>query len=499
MNRQIRRVAAAVGVLMLALFLNLNFVQVVKGGSYRNNPNNQRVILDEYSTPRGQIVVDGKAIAQSVATDDELKYLRVYPDGPVYAPITGYYSLVYGKDGIEEAEDAVLSGTDNRLIGSRISGILTGRDPKGGSVVLTLNDAAEQAAYKALAGRPGAVVALDPATGAILAAVTSPSYDPNTISSHDTATDQANWDALQPKVAPLTPMLNRAFQQTYPPGSVFKVIVSAAALKAGIKPTDEIAAPRLLTLPDTGGTTLQNFDGESCGANGLDTFANALAISCNTAFAGLGLKLGAPAIEQEATEFGLTGQPLSVPLTVDGSTVGPINSFGDLAHASIGQQSVRVTPLQVAMIAAAVANGGSLMQPYLVDQQRAPDLSILSQTQPKQLSQVLPQSLDEQLVQMMVGVVQYGTGTKAQITDIPGVTVGGKTGTADTGIFVNGQQTPPHAWFAGFANQNGVPKIAVAVVLENGGVNGNETTGGLAAAPVAKAVMEAYLQSPAGH
>ena len=306
MNRQIRKVAAAVGVLMLALFVNLNYVQVVKGDSYRDNPGNRRVILTEYSTPRGQIVVDGKAIAQSVATADELKYLRQYPGGPVYAPLTGYYSLVYGKDGLEQSEDSVLRGTDSRLLGSRITDILTGRDPKGGSIVLTIDDATQQAAYKALGGRAGAVVALDPNTGAILAAVTSPSYDPNLISSHDTTTDTTNWNALQPNVAPANPMLNRAFQQNYPPGSVFKVIVSAAALKAGIKPTDQIPAPKVLTLPNTNGSTLQNFDGESCGNGDTDSFTDALVISCNTAFASLGLKLGQSAIENEAQMFGST-------------------------------------------------------------------------------------------------------------------------------------------------------------------------------------------------
>ena len=231
MNRQIRRVAAAIGVLMAALFVNLNYVQVVKGSDYANNPKNQRIILNEYSTPRGQIIVDGSPIAQSVKTNDELKYLREYSNGPVYAPLTGFYSLVYGKDGLEDAEDSVLSGTDPRLLGNRVTSILTGRDPKGGSVVLTINAAAQHAAYKALAGRKGAVVAIDPTTGAILAAVSSPSYDPNQLSSHNVDTIDAAHAALT--ADPDDPLLNRAFQQNYPPGSVFKVIVAAAALKSG--------------------------------------------------------------------------------------------------------------------------------------------------------------------------------------------------------------------------------------------------------------------------
>jgi penicillin-binding protein A len=499
-NRQIRRVAAAVGVLMLALLVNLNFVQVVKSDSYRENPNNRRVILTEYSTPRGQIVVQGRNIADSVITPDELKYLRKYPEGPVYAPLTGFYSLIYGKNGLEDTEDAVLEGTDNRVFGSRIADILTGRDPKGGSVLLTINDAAQQAAYKAMAKQKGAVVAIDPSTGAILAAVSLPSYDPNLLSSHDQTAITAYWNSLDPSSSE-SPLANRAFQQNYPPGSVFKVIVSAAALKAGVKPTDQIPAPTTLVLPDTNGHTLQNFNGESCGNGKTDTFANALAISCNTAFAQLGLTLGQDAVEQEAALFGLDGTQRSVPLNVAASRVGQIASLGDLAHASIGQQNVRITPLQGAMIAAAVANHGTLFMPYLVAQERAPDLSVISQDDGKnQLSQVLDSDPDDLLVQMMVGVVQTGTGTAAQIKDIPGVVVGGKTGTADTGVFdAKGNQTPPHAWFTGFADKNGVAKIAVAVLVENGGVNGNETTGGIAAAPVAKAVMEAYLKSAAGN
>jgi peptidoglycan glycosyltransferase len=497
MNRQIRRVSAAVGVLMLALFLNLNYVQVVRGNDYRDNPANQRVILNEYSTPRGQIIVQGTAIAQSTKTKDELKYLREYSAGPVYAPVTGYYSIVYGKNGLEDNEDAVLSGTDPRLLGSRITDILTGRDPTGGSVVLTLNAAAQQAAYTAMAKQKGAVVAIDPRTGAILAAVSTPSFDPNALSSHNTDSINTTWKTLL--ADPAQPLLNRAFQQNYPPGSVFKVVVSAAALKAGTKPADQISAPTVLPLPGTDNQTLVNFNNEKCGNGTTDSFADALAISCNTAFAALGLKLGESAIQDEAKLFGIDDTARSVPLAVARSTTGPINSPGDLAHASIGQQSVRITPLQAAMISAAVANRGTLMEPYLVAQQRAPDLSVLSQTIPRQLSQVLDSDLNDQLAVMMVGVVQQGTGKAAQITDIKNVTVGGKTGTADTGVFVDGKQTPPHAWFTGFANLDGIPQIAVAVVIENGGVDGDETTGGLAAAPVAKAVMEAYLAGVAGH
>jgi penicillin-binding protein A len=298
---------------------------------------------------------------------------------------------------------------------------------------------------------------------------------------------------------------------------VFKVIVSAAALSdpaAKVTPDTKIPAPngywpfdpkKTSACPnDPTSSCVENFDGETCDNGKTATLAFALAKSCNTAFAALAVeKLGGQKVADEAKLFGFDGDQLQVPLDVARSTVGSSDDLADqgkLAHSSFGQQDVRITPLQAAMISAAVANGGSLMQPYLVQQELSSNLSVLSDTKPSQLSQVLEPGQNQALQAMMEGVVTSpeGTGKAAAITDLPGVVVGGKTGTADTGIFKNGKQTPPHAWFSGFALQNGNPKIAVAVIIENGGVNGDETTGGLAAAPVAKAVMEAYLRSTAG-
>ena len=500
MNRQIRKVAGAVGVLMLALLVNLNFVQVVKGDDYRNNSGNQRVILDEYSNPRGAIVVDGTQVAESIATTDELKYLRRYPEGPIYAPATGFYSLLYGRTGIEDAENGVLSGTDDRLFAQRVADILTGRNPQGGSVDLTLNKAAQEAAYRDMAGKRGAVVALDPSTGAILTMVSMPSYDPNKLSSHDADAIETEWKQLT-QHDPTNSLLNRALGQTYPPGSVFKIMVAAAALKAGIKPSDRIPAPDVLKLPGTQSATLQNFGGERCGDGKTDTLDHALTISCNTAFAQLCLTLGEQTIRNETNLFGLDQQQRPVPLAVAGSTIGPVIDQAALAQTCIGQRDVRVTPLQAAMLSAAVANQGVLMKPYLVKDERAHNLSVLSATQPSQQSTVIDPTLDQDLVTMMEHVVSQGTGTPAQITDLPGVVVAGKTGTADNGpVDANGNPTlAPHAWFSGFALQNGNAKIAVAVIIENGGVTGNETTGGKAAAPVARDVMEAYLRSVGVH
>src|SRR6266540_1976979 len=460
MNRQIRSVAVVVGLLIAALLLNLNFVQVVKSDSYRNNKNNKRVILNEYSNPRGSIIVQGSSIAESVATKDELKYLRKYPGGAAYAGLTGWYSLIYGRNGLEDAEDGLLSGGDSRLLGSRITDLLTGRTPKGGSVALTINKAAQRAAYAALDGRRGAVVALDPRTGAILAATSAPSYDPSVLSSH-------NLD------------------------SIFKVIVAAAALKVGKKTSDQIAAPTVLQLPDGG--TMRNFNGETCGNGKTTSLISALTISCNTAFGQLGVDLGQQAVEDEANLFGMDGQERNVPLTAVRSTTGQIDNGSQLAQSSIGQFNVQMTPLQAAMIAAAVENDGMLMQPYLVQQELAPNLSVLDSTSPQKLNDVLDPTLDQQLKKMMVNVVQNGTGTAARIPD---VTVGGKTGTADNDD-AKGHHRAPHAWFTGYAEDPTHP-IAVAVVLENAGVRGDESAGGLAAAPVAQKVMQAYLDDMRG-
>jgi peptidoglycan glycosyltransferase len=522
MNGPIRKVAIALLVLFAAMFVNLNFVQVVKGSEYRNHPGNSRVLLAEYSSPRGQIVVQGAAIASSKSTKDELKYLRTYPQGPEYAAVTGYYSFVYGTNAMENAENSVLSGNDHRLFGSQLADLFTGRSPRGGSVELTLNKAAQDAAYKAMRNgdgtfRRGAVVALEPTTGAILAVVSTPSYDPNKLSTHSSEKNTSYYASLQSKKGdpnPPNPLLNRAFNQLYAPGSVFKVVDSAALLKGGAKPTDQVPAPnsywplepkRKDPCPaNLRAPCVENFEGETCQNGTTASLAFALAKSCNTAFAQLAVeKIGATALKDEAGLFGFDGPQLDTPLGVSRSTIGADKVLEDkaaLAQTSFGQRDVRITPLQGAMISAAVANNGTLMQPYLVQKELGPNLKVLTNTDAKQLNQVIDPGLDEGLKSMMLGVVKNpeGTGHAADITDIPGVAVAGKTGTADTGIFVNGKETPSNAWFSGYALLNGNAKIAVAVIIENGGVNGSETTGGLAAAPVAKAVMEAYLKSSAG-
>ncbi len=475
MNRSLRRVAFAALLMFGALLVNANIVQVGQAESLKNNPENHRILYSEYSHRRGAIVVDGHAVALSKRVHDQYKYLRTYPGGAVYAPITGYYSFNYGSTGIESAENDILSGDSDKLFVRRLSDYFTGRTPQGGAVDLTIQDKAQQIAYQALAGKRGAVVALDPRTGAILALATAPSFDPAQLATHDFRAGSRAYRQLSHD--PASPLLDRAISQTYPPGSTFKVITTAAALASGrFTPSSQLPAPNELSLPQTT-HKLQNFQGEQCNGGGNISLADALRVSCNTAFGGLGLRLGQSEIRKQANAFGFD-HSLSIPMGVARSSYPSNLSKPEVAFSAIGQDSDAVTPMQMAMVAAGVANGGVVMQPYLVAKTLAPDLSTLSTASPHEFSRATSATVASQLTQMMQSVVTNGTGTAAQI---PGVSVAGKTGTAE-----NQPGQPTHAWFIGFAPAQN-PQVAVAVLIEHGGV------GGTAAAPIAREVMQAVL------
>ena len=480
MNAPLRRVAISVLVLFTLLIVNVNVIQVVRSEELRSDGRNTRVLVEEYDSERGSIVVSGTEIANSVPTDDRLTYLRQYPQGEVYAPVTGYYSLVYGNAQLERAADDVLSGDDARLFTRRLADLFTGRDPSGGDVVLTMDPAVQETAMAGLDGVTGAVVALDPSTGAVLGMASTPTYDPNQLSSHEPAAIREYSDQLDGQE--IDPRLNRAIDGRYSPGSIFKVVVSAAALSTGeYTPDTVIPAPQELVLPGTS-TPLENFGGSACAPSGRQSLLDALTVSCNTAFAQLGIDLGEQQVRDMAEAFGITGEGLEIPLTVEGSTLGEIENDAQLGVSSIGQQDVQLTPLQAAMIASAVANDGTLMSPYLVDQVRAPDLSVIDQTDPEELSEPFSADVADQLTEMMSSVVENGSGRRAKV---PGVTVAGKTGTAENA-------GPDHNWFIGFAPADD-PQIAVAVFVANGG-----GTGGDVSAPIARDVMQAYLDGQGG-
>jgi len=475
MNRSIRRTALAVLVMFTALLVNSNIVQVGEAKSLKADPRNVRVLYSEYSHRRGAILAGTHAVALSRRVHDAFKYLRVYPGGPMYAPLTGYYSIDIGASGVEQAENGVLAGTSDKLFVHRLSDYFTGRTPQGGSVTLTVNARAQQVAFNALAGKRGAVVALNPQTGAVLALASSPSYDPSPLASHNSQDIERAWKGLLRRND--APLLDRAISQTYPPGSTFKVITAAAALSSGrFQPSSLLDAPNQLSLPQTT-HKLQNFQGEQCGGGGRITLTQALTVSCNTAFGGLGLRLGAARIKQQAEAFGF-GRSLSIPMPVAHSVFPGSIPPPQVAFSAIGQFSDAVTPLQMAMVAAGVANNGVVMKPFVVAKTSAPDLSTLSVTRPQQFSRAVSPPVAGELRAMMENVVRSGTGQAAQI---PGITVAGKTGTAEN---VPGQ--PTHAWFIGFAPANN-PQVAVAVIVEHGGV------GGQTAAPIAQQVMRAVL------
>ena len=477
MNAPLRRVAISVLVLFTLLIINVNYIQVVRSDELRNDAGNTRVLAEEYDRERGSIVVAGDPIALSKATDDRLTYLRQYPQGGLYAAVTGYYSLVYGNTAMERAENEVLAGSDPRLFVRRLADLFTGRDPSGGDVVLTLDPAVQKAAMDDLDGKVGAVVALDPSTGAVLGLASTPTYDPNVLSSHEPQKIRAYAEQLG--AGKPDPRSNQAIGERYAPGSVFKVIVSAAALEDGYTPESMLKAPNVLDLPGTD-VTLKNFGGEKCNGGADQSLIDALTVSCNTAFAQLGMDLGEDKVRAMAEAFGMDDEKMEIPLPVTGSGVGDIDGKAALAQSSIGQLDVAMTPLQAAMVAAAVANDGSLMKPYLVDQVRAPDLTVIDRTDPEQFKEPISADIANQLTTMMISVVEKGSGKAARL---PGVQVAGKTGTAQVGGDV-----PDHNWFIGFAPADD-PKIAVAVFVKNGG-----GTGGGVAAPIAHDVLQAYLQ-----
>lgn len=483
MNAPLRRLSVAVLLLFGLLLLNANYLQVVRADALHTDSNNSRLIAEEYSRERGPILVGNNPVVSSVETDDQLKYLRRYTDGELYAPATGFYSLVYGANGIERESNSVLAGTDDSLFVRRIIDLLTGVQPKGGSVKLTLDAKAQRAAYRGLqrTGGKGAVVAIDPTTGAILALVSSPSYDPNLLSSH--STDDVRRDYERLSGARSRPMLNRALRQTYPPGSTFKIVTAAAALESGrYSPDTEVLNDPELELPLTS-ATLPNFDNAPCSSAGPPTLTDALKRSCNAAFGQIGLELGADALRDQAEKFGFN-QAFEVPTRSVVSRFPEDPDEPQTAQSAVGQFDVRATPLQMAMVAAAVANRGVLMEPYLVQQVIAPDLVVLDSTRPKEVGAAMSPQTAAALAQMMTAVVDDGTGTNAAIE---GVKVAGKTGTAQ-----QGGNRKPHAWFISFAPSDGEPAVAVAVVIEDGGgraeVSGNEL-----AAPIARDVMRAVL------
>lgn len=490
MNRPIRNLAVACLVMFLALMINVTYVQFVQADSLNAKNGNKRVINEEFSRDRGAILVDGKAVAESVKSKDEYKFKRRYPDGDLYAPLTGYFSYIFGRGAIENSENRVLSGSDNRLFVNRLVDLISNKQPKGGSVELTIDPLAQKTASDGLKAlgkdTKGAVAAIDPQTGAVLAMVTQPSYDPNLLASHDFDAVQKSWTSLTTDTD--QPMINRTTQQTLPPGSTFKLVTAAAALENGVVDNidDKVKAGARLTFPGIQ-YTLPNENGGNCGGDKI-TFERALNVSCNVAFGGLALKIGQDKLAAQAARFGFGTDPLTgLPMNPSRFTSQESKlEAPQLAQSGIGQFEVAATPLQMAMVAAGIANDGTVMKPYVVDTVRAPNLRILDRTQPESLDNqpAISSGNARKLREMMVSTVQVGTATSARI---PNVEVGAKTGTAQSTA-----DRPPYAWFVSYA-KDGDKQVAVAVLVESSDTARDEIAGGRLAGPIARSVMEAVI------
>ncbi|MCW2591495.1 MAG: cell division protein FtsI/penicillin-binding protein 2 [Mycobacterium sp.] len=488
MNTSLRRISVAIMALIVLLLANATLTQVFTADGLRADPRNQRILLDEYSRQRGQISAGGQLLAYSMSTNGHFRFLREYPNPLAYAPVTGFYSLQYSSTGLEHAEDSILNGSDERLFGRRLADFFTGRDPRGGNVATTINPSVQEAAWDAMqqgCSGPckGAVVALEPSTGKILAMVSSPSFDPNLLASHDGATQSNAWQQLRDDHD--SPLVNRAISETYPPGSTFKVITTAAALQAGATPSTPVTTASRIPLPDST-ATLENYGGTSCGSGPTTTLREAFAKSCNTAFVELGIKTGADAMRNAARAFGLDTPLPPTPLQVADSTVGPIDDAAALGMTSIGQKDVALTPLQNAMIAATIANDGVTMQPYLVEDLKGPDLANINTTAPHELRRAVSAQVADTITGLMIDAEQV-TSQKGAIS---GVQIASKTGTAEHGT--DPRNTPPHAWYIAFAPAK-APKVAVAVLVENGG-DRLSATGGALAAPIGRATIAAALR-----
>jgi peptidoglycan glycosyltransferase len=478
MNRPIRRVAFVAMIMFALLLANGTFMMVFRQESLAAQPQNRRVRDAEFAQDRGSILAADKTeIAATVAVKDRFKFQRTYPAGSLYTPITGFYSYDHARSALESSYNTQLAGTDGALFVRRIIDLATNRTPAGASVQTTIVPKVQKAAAKALGNQKGAVVALDPQTGAVLAIVTSPTYDANEIASHDIVKADKAYTRLA--TAANNPMSNRAIREIYPPGSTFKLVTAAAALAAGKTPTTKVASPDKLRLPNTNSYLTNS---TNCGGT-TTTIQHALEVSCNTAFANLGLQVGQDALRTQADKFGFDQRHLS-DLSGVASRFPDNMDAAQTALSSIGQFDVAASPLQMAMVTSAIANDGALMDPYVVSMVQSPDLNPLSTHKPVKLSQAMTPENAKLMKQMMISVVANGTGHNAKIA---GVVVGGKTGTAQSD-----PKRKPFAWFTSFAPATS-PKVAVAVIVEDADIPRNDIAGSRVAAPIAKAVMEAVL------
>jgi len=483
MNKELRRLSIVILVMFLALFGATSWIQVVQAEALSENPRNTRALYDSYQVQRGAILAEGAAIAYSVPSDDIYSFQRVYTDAEMWAPVTGYINPMLGSaTGLEAAMNQELSGSSGSAFFQRVEQIFTGQTPRGSNVSISLDPQVQRAAYDALGDLQGAVLAIEPDTGRVLAMVSSPSFDTNLLAVHDDAAVTETYAALE--ADPLDPLGNRAIAGALnPPGSTFKLVVASAALASGeYTPESTFDNPARWQLPGSS-DSISNSGGGTCGPGETVTLATALALSCNIPMAQLAVQLGDNAIREEAEKYGFNSS-FELPLVSTASTYPRALDDAQTALSGFGQGDVRATPLQMAMVSAGVANEGVVMNPRMVDRVIGPDLSTQQVFEDSEFQRALSEEDAATMTQMMVANVRDGIASGARIE---GVEVAGKTGTAE-----NGPDDPYTLWFTGFAPAED-PQVAVAVVIEDGGGLGQSGLSNRIAAPIGKAVMEAVL------
>jgi penicillin-binding protein A len=472
-NARIRNLFGLVTGLFVVLIAFTTYWSVFEADELEANRANKRPLLEEQQIRRGLILArDGTVIARNRAVGESPRfYERIYPEGGLFGHPVGYSFVERGRVALEREYNDDLTGKTDEF--ETLLDEVRGREREGNDVFTNLDPQAQQVARDGLAGRAGSVVALDPRTGRVRVLVSIPGYDPNEI--------PKRFSNL--RKAPGSPLLDRAVQSGYPPGSTFKVVTATAALDSGrYTPTSVVngKSPKRI-----GGVPLSNFGNEDFG---LITLTTALTNSVNTVWAEVGEKLGKGRMYEYMNRYGFDRKPL-IDLPPDemrssgvygrrGRVLGPSDAI-DIGRVAIGQERLQVTPLQMALVAAGVANGGSLMRPHLVRTVKDRDGRVVREVKPSEQSQVMKPETAAQLAQMMTNVVKEGTGTAAALE---GIDVGGKTGTAERGGTIN------QAWFIGFAPAKN-PRVAIAATVE-------QTTGqgGTVAAPIAKQVMQSLLQ-----
>ena len=486
MNKPIRTVSIFFMLLFVVLMVNATYYQFVAAESLNDRPENRRITEAAYSSERGAILVERTPVAESVPVDDEYDFQRTYPTPFLYAPVTGYFSFG-SSSGLESSQNEILSGTDPSLFIGSLVNLLSNKAPTGGSVQLTLDPEAQRAAYDGLAalgeGVEGSVVAIEPDTGKILAMVSLPTFDPNNLATHDFDDRDETFERLEDDER--EPLLNRAIGKRLFPGSTFKIVTAAAALESGRYdgPDDTVPGGDTFQLPQTSGDSgVVDNEGRSCPAEGL-TLRRAMEQSCNTTFAQLAIEVGSEEMLRQAEEFGFNSDYLD-DLNGQVRSVFPADlTPPEVGQTGFGQFDVQATPLQMAMVMGAIANGGVVMRPYIVDEVQQPDFDA-EQTDPEELSRAISEETAQTLSEVLVSTVDEGTAEPAQID---GVEVAGKTGTAQRGV----AGAAPYGWFVSFAPAGGAD-VAVAVMIEE--APGREIAGGALGGPIAKAVMEAVMR-----